>query len=229
MVEMKILLIEDDDRIAEPLAEALTDRHYIVEIAADGLTGWDLAKAFTYDLLLLDIMLPVLDGISLCQQLRSSGNLVPILLLTARDSNTDKIIGLDAGADDYVVKPFDLLELMARIRALLRRGTVNLPPVLEWGQLCLNPIDREVTYGRQILNLTPKEYAILEFLLRNHQRVFSRSAILERVWDSFDPPEEDAVKVHIKGIRQKLRAVGAAPDLIETVHGVGYRLKQTPR
>ncbi len=223
---MKILLIEDDDRIAEPLAEALTDQHYVVEMAANGLAGWQMLEAFTYDLLLLDIMLPKLDGISLCQRLRSSGYRVPILLLTARDSNTDKIMGLDAGADDYVVKPFDLLELMARIRALLRRGSANLPPVLEWGQLCFNPINREVTYGRQILNLTPKEYAILELFLRNNNRVFSRSAILERVWDSFDPPEEEAVKVHIKGIRQKLRAVGAAPDLIETVHGVGYRLKQ---
>ncbi len=226
---MKILLIEDDDRIAEALAEALTDQHYIVEMAANGLAGWQMLEAFTYDLLLLDIMLPKLDGISLCQRLRSSGYRVPILLLTARDSNTDKIMGLDAGADDYVVKPFDLLELMARIRALLRRGGANLPPVLEWGQLCFNPINREVTYGRQILNLTPKEYAILELFLRNNNRVFSRSAILERVWDSFDPPEEEAVKVHIKGIRQKLRAVGAAPDLIETVHGVGYRLKQNLR
>ncbi len=223
---MKILLIEDDERICEPLAEALTDQHYIVEMVADGLAARQMVLAFTYDLLLLDIMLPKLDGISLCQWLRSSGYSVPILLLTARDSYTDKIMGLDAGADDYVVKPFDLLELMARIRALLRRGCTNLPLVLEWGQLCLNPTNREVTYGRQILRLTPKEYAILELFLRNNNRVFSRNAILERAWDSYDPPEEEAVKVHIKGIRQKLRAVGAAPDLIETVHGAGYRLKQ---
>ncbi len=223
---MKILLVEDDDRIADSLAEALTDQHYAVDVAVDGLVGWQMVEAFNYDVLLLDVMLPKLDGISLCQRLRREGYSLPILLLTARDTSTDKVMGLDAGADDYVVKPFDLQELLARIRALLRRGNTTLPPVLECGQLCLNPSNHTVTYGGQILNLTPKEHALLELFLRNSRRVFSRSAILQQVWDSLDPPEEEAVKVHIKSIRQKLRGVGAAPDLIETVHGVGYRLKQ---
>ena len=225
---MKILLVEDDDRIADAVAEALTDQHYLVELAADGLAGWDLLEAFSYDLLLLDIMLPKLDGINLCQRLRDQGYHLPVLLLTARDTLSDKIIGLDAGADDYLVKPFEIDELLARIRALLRRGNTTLPPVLIFGSLCLNPSNHEVTYGGQLLNFTPKEYLLLSLFLSNRQRVFSRSVILDRVWDSEDQPEEEAVKVHIKGIRQKLRAVGAPPDLIETVHGVGYRLKQLP-
>ena len=225
---MKILLVEDDDRIADAVAEALTDQHYLVELAADGLAGWDLLEAFSYDLLLLDIMLPKLDGINLCQRLRDQGYHLPVLLLTARDTLSDKIIGLDAGADDYLVKPFEIDELLARIRALLRRGNTTLPPVLIFGSLCLNPSNHEVTYGGQLLNFTPKEYLLLSLFLSNRQRVFSRSVILDRVWDSADQPEEEAVKVHIKGIRQKLRAVGAPPDLIETVHGVGYRLKQLP-
>lgn len=225
---MKILLVEDDDRIADAVAEALTDQHYFVEIAADGLAGWELIEAFSYDLLLLDIMLPKLDGISLCQRLRDQGYHLPVLLLTARDTLSDKIIGLDAGADDYLVKPFEIDELLARIRALLRRGNTTLPPVLIFGSLCLNPSNHEVTYDGELLNFTPKEYLLLSLFLSNRQRVFSRSVILDRVWDSADQPEEEAVKVHIKGIRQKLRAVGAPPDLIETVHGVGYRLKQLP-
>jgi DNA-binding response OmpR family regulator len=200
----------------------------LVELAADGLAGWDLLEAFSYDLLLLDIMLPKLDGINLCQRLRDQGYHLPVLLLTARDTLSDKIIGLDAGADDYLVKPFEIDELLARIRALLRRGNTTLPPVLIFGSLCLNPSNHEVTYGGQLLNFTPKEYLLLSIFLSNRQRVFSRSVILDRVWDSADQPEEETVKVHIKGIRQKLRAVGAPPDLIETVHGVGYRLKQLP-
>ena len=225
---VKILLVEDDDRIADAVAEALTDQHYLVELAADGLAGWDLLEAFSYDLLLLDIMLPKLDGISLCQRLRDRGYHLPVLLLTARDTLSDKIIGLDAGADDYLVKPFEIDELLARMRALLRRGNTTLPPVLIFGSLCLNPSKHEVTYGGQLLNFTPKEYLLLSLFLSNRQRVFSRGVILDRVWDSADQPEEEAVKVHIKGIRQQLRAVGAPPDLIETVHGVGYRLKQIP-
>lgn len=225
---MKILLVEDDDRIADAVAEALTDQHYLVELAADGLAGWNLLEAFSYDLLLLDIMLPKLDGISLCQRLRDRGYQLPVLLLTARDTLSDKIIGLDAGADDYLVKPFEIDELLARIRALLRRGNATLPPVLIFGSLCLNPSNHEVTYGGQLLNFTPKEYLLLYLFLSNQQRVFSRSVILDRVWDTADQPEAEAIKVHIKGIRQKLRAVGAPPDLIETVHGVGYRLKQIP-
>lgn len=223
---MRILLVEDDISLAETLAEALTDQRYVVDVVADGEAGWNQAKALDYDLLLLDVMLPELDGISLCHRLRSQGYSMPVLILTARDTVSDKITGLDAGADDYVVKPVDLQELFARVRALLRRGGVASPPVLQWGELRLDPSTYEVSYGQTPIHLTPKEYALLELLLRNGRRVLSRSVIIEHVWSLESPPEEHTVKVHIRGLRQKLKAVGAAEDLIETVHGMGYRLHQ---
>jgi len=223
---VKILLVEDDDRIAEALAEALTDQHYVVDVADDGQAGWELAEAFHYDLIILDWMLPKLNGVHLCQRLRQKGYSMPVLMLTAKDSSTDKVIGLDAGADDYVVKPFDLKELMARIRALLRRGTAILPPVLEWENLRLDPSNCEVTYKGLPMHLTPKEYRILELFLRNFHRVFHRSEILERLWSFDEPPGEETVKVHIRSLRQKLKLAGAAVDFIETVYGLGYRLQQ---
>ncbi|NJL64694.1 MAG: response regulator transcription factor [Methylacidiphilales bacterium] len=223
---MRILLVEDDVRLADTLAEALTDQRYIVDVVTDGEAGWHQAKMLDYDLLLLDVMLPELDGISLCHRLRSHNYSMPVLMLTARDTVSDKITGLDAGADDYVVKPVDLQELFARIRALLRRGHASSPPILEWGNLRLNPSTYEVSYRDILLHLTPKEYGLLELLLRNGRRVLSRSVIIEHVWSLESPPEEHAVKVHIRSLRQKLKAVGSAEDLIETVHGMGYRLKQ---
>lgn len=222
---MKILLVEDDDRIASALAEALSDRHYVVETAADGRSGLELAEAFEYDLILLDLMLPELDGVSLCRQLRDLGRTTPVLMLTARDSSSDKVLGLDAGADDYVVKPFDLAELLARVRALLRRGNSQLPPVLTWEKLHLNPSTLQVQYGEIPLNLTPKEYGLVELFLRNPGRVMTRDLILDRLWSyEADIPGEDTIKVHMRRLRQKLRAAGAPPDLIETLYGIGYRL-----
>jgi DNA-binding response OmpR family regulator len=223
---MRILLVEDDIRLAETLAEALTDQRYVVDIATDGETGWHQSKLLDYDLMLLDVMLPELDGISLCHRLRTHGYSLPILMLTACDTVHDEVAGLDAGADDYVVKPVDLQKLFARIRALLRRGSLNAAPVLEWGDLYLNPSTCEVGYGQTPIHLTPKEYALLELLLRNGRRVLSRSVMIEHVWSLESPPEEHTVKVHIRGLRQKLRAAGASEDLIETVHGMGYRLNQ---
>lgn len=222
---MKILLVEDDERIARALAEALSDQNYAVDIAIDGEEGWAYVEAYQYSLILLDWMLPKLDGIHFCQRLRQRGLHTPVLLLTAKDTSTDKVIGLDAGADDYVVKPFDLQELMARIRALLRRGNSTLPPVLEWGKLRLDPGTTEVVYGNQPLHLTPKEYQLIELFLRQGRRTLNRSTILEQLWTSEEPPGEETVKVHIRSLRQKLAAVGAT-DFIETVYGLGYRLKQ---
>lgn len=222
---MRILLVEDDKSIADAIAAVLTKQHYVVDVAADGQAGWEFAAAYDYDLILLDVILPKLDGISLCRQLRREGYQMPILLLTARDTGTDKVMGLDAGADDYVVKPFDFQELTARIRALLRRGNSTITLVLEWGSLRLDPSTCEVTYGSIALHLTPKEYGVLELFLRNKQRVFSRSAIIDHLWSFEDPPEENTIKSHIKGLRQKLKAAGAPTDLIETVYGLGYRLK----
>ncbi|MBF2014932.1 MAG: response regulator transcription factor [Rivularia sp. T60_A2020_040] len=223
---MKFLLVEDDERIAASLAEALTDNNYAVDVAGDGEEGWDLITAFSYDLILLDVMLPKLNGIELCQRLRQSGYSLPVLMLTARDTSIDKILGLDAGADDYVIKPFDLKELLARIRALLRRGSVPLSTLLEWGGLLLDPATCNVTYKGQLLSMTPKEYQLLELFLRNNGHVLSRDQILDRLWSSIDPPGQDTVKVHIRGIRQKLKAAGAKHDFIETVYGLGYRLNQ---
>jgi DNA-binding response OmpR family regulator len=222
---MKILLVEDDLRLAETLAEALTDQRYVVDIVADGETGWRQVKSMSYDLLLLDVMLPELNGIELCHRLRSHGHTMPILMLTACDTLSDEVNGLDAGADDYVVKPVDLQKLLARIRALLRRGSNTLPPNLEWAEVCLNPSTYEVMYRDVQLNLTPKEYGILELLLRNGRRVLSRGVMIDHVWSLESPPEEHTVKVHIRSLRQKLKAAGA-DDLIETVHSMGYRLKQ---
>jgi DNA-binding response OmpR family regulator len=223
---MRILLVEDDDLLAQAVATTLTKQNYVVDIATDGEAGWELINVCNYDLILLDIVLPKLDGISLCRQLRQSGYQMLILLLTAKDTKTDKVIGLDAGADDYVVKPFDFQELSARIRALLRRGNTSLPPVLEWGSLRLDPSTCEVTYADISLNLTAKEFSLLDLFLRNNQRIFSRSAIVDQLWSAEkDPPEENTIKSHIKSLRQKLKAAGANYDFIETVYGMGYRLK----
>lgn len=222
---MKILVIEDDESIAYVLTTILTEQNYAVEVATNGQAGRELIEAFDYDLVLLDVMLPKLDGISLCRQIRSKGLQMPILLLTGRDSGHDKAIGLDAGADDYVVKPFDPEELVARVRALLRRGGAITQPLLKWGDLQLDPSSCEVIYGTQPLSLTPKEYALLELFLRNSRRVFSCGMILEHLWSYEEMPGEEAVRTHIKGLRQKLKVVGLPSDMVETVYGIGYRLK----
>ena len=223
---MKILLVEDDERIADALAEDLSDQNYVIDVAYEGQSAWDLMDAYLYDLIILDVMLPNIDGVTLCKQYRARNCTTPILMLTARDTVGDRVLGLDAGADDYLVKPFDLTELLARIRSLLRRsGGVALPPVYEFGALRLDPSTCEVFYNNQLLSLTPKEYGLVELFLRNGRRVFSSSQILERLWSLEEPPAEETVRTHIKALRQKLKAVGAPADLIETVHGLGYRLK----
>ncbi|MCE2698244.1 MAG: response regulator transcription factor [Nostocales cyanobacterium LE14-WE4] len=222
---MRILLVEDDIRLAETLAEALSDQLYVVDIAADGEVAWDCTKAINYDLLLLDVMLPEIDGITLCHRVRSHGHQMPILMITACDTISNKINGLDAGADDYIIKPVDLGELFARIRALLRRGNTSSTPILQWGDLQLNPSTYEVSYKNNFLHLTPKEYSLLELLLRNGRRVISRSVIIENLWTSETSPDEHTIKVHLRSVRQKLKAVGAPEDFIETMHGLGYRLK----
>jgi DNA-binding response OmpR family regulator len=223
---MKILLVEDDASLAEALAEALAEQLYAVDIVADGESAWEQIQTLDFDLILLDVMLPKLDGIHLCKRLRAHSYQMPILMMTARDTSTDKVVGLDAGADDYMVKPVDLPELLARIRALLRRGSTSTSPTLEWGSLRLDPATYEVSYDGQALRLTSKEYSLLELLLRNERRILSRRIIIEHLWSWENPPEEETVKAHIKSLRKKLRSVNAPEDLIETVHGIGYRLKQ---
>lgn len=222
---MKILVVEDDPRVATLIEECLRRQHYTVETVADG----EMALAFTgaghYDLLILDWMLPKLDGIGVCQRLRSQGSQIPILMLTARDTSLDKVQGLDVGADDYVVKPFELQEFSARVRALLRRGQAPvLHAILSWGLLALDTMRHELTYDHQSLPLTPKEYALVELFLRHGDRILSYENIIDNLWTFDDLPSKEVVKTHLKSIRQKLKTVQAPIDLIENIYGVGYRL-----
>lgn len=220
---MKLLLIEDDRATAEFLAEALTTHHWIVEPAADGEIGLQLAQAQEYDLILLDIGLPKIDGISLCQKLRNEGYKNPILLLTAKDSTETQIMALDAGADDYVVKPFNLDVLLARMRAVVRKAK-TLPAIATYENIQLDSKRGEVTCEGKPLHFTAKEYCLLELFLLNPKRIYSRRAILDCLWNFADAPGEETVNTHIKCLRQKLKAAGAN-DPIETVYGLGYRLR----
>ncbi len=219
---MRILLIEDDEVLADILVQSLRSQRYIVDWAEDGELGWEYSQSATYDLIVTDIDLPKLDGISFCQRLRSQGCAVPILLITAKDASRDRIRGLDAGGDDYLIKPLDLGELQARVRALIRRKDNPLIPILEVKGLCLDPSSCQVTYLGKLLTLTPKEYSLLELFLRHPEQVFSRANIIDHLWTFDDPPQEESVKSHIKGLRQKLKAVGIV-DWIENVYGLGYR------
>ncbi|BBD61278.1 multi-component transcriptional regulator, winged helix family protein [Nostoc sp. HK-01] len=226
---MKILLVEDDLPTATVLSEVLKAEYYTVELATDGQNGLALATLSNFDLILLDLLIPKLDGINLCRQLRAQGMQKPILLLTAKDHSVDVVKGLDAGADDYVTKPYDISELLARIRALLRRGHTELTPsLLNWENLCINTVSAEVTYQGQPLSLSPKEYSLLGLFLRHPQRVFSRSEIIDRLWSIDASPSEGAVTNLIKDLRQKLKTVGMSAELLETVYGLGYRLKTPP-
>lgn len=221
---MKILLVEDDERIAVPIKEVLESQHYVVDTALDGDTAWNFAKSWFYDLILLDIMIPKVDGVSLCRQLRQSGYNGPILIITARGADQEKVLGLDSGADDYLVKPFGFDELGARIRALLRRSSHERDPILRSGKLTLDPGACKVLYGNVPVDLTPTEYRLLAHFLRNPNQAFSRESLIDRLWLAEELPAEDVIKAHIKGLRGKLRYAGAPADVIETVYGFGYRL-----
>lgn len=221
---MRILLVDDDELLTQRLAEFLTSHSYAVDIALDGEAGWDYTQAAIYDLIVLDINLPKLDGVRLCQKLRRSKYNSPILLLTAKGDSSDKVMGLDAGADDYLVKPCTLEELSARIRALLRRPQTAVSPLLKWGGITMDPGTCEVTYQGKLLPLSPKEYGLLDLFLRNPKRVFSSSIILEHLWGFDDAPDKETIRTHVKRLRQKLKAVGLE-NMIDTVYGMGYRLQ----
>ncbi len=223
-LSMKILLVEDDDGAASVLKNTLAEHDYLVDVAMDGQAGLSLAEASAYDLVLLDVMLPKLDGLEFCRQLRDRKNDIPILLLTALDTSNSKVIGLDAGADDYLVKPFDTNELLARIRALIRRGSLARSSVIEIGNLKIDFSSCRVSCNGQLLHLTAKEYALLGLFSRNSHRIFSQSLLIDHLWLSEEIPLENTVRTHIKTLRRKLKQAGA-DGLIETVYGLGYRLK----
>ncbi|MBD2200898.1 MULTISPECIES: response regulator transcription factor [Calothrix] len=225
---MKILLVEDDILLSRALVDLLSANNYTIDLANNGQTGLDMAISAEYKLILLDWQIPQLDGISLCKQLRSQGYNKPILLLSAKNSNVDVVTGLNAGADDYVIKPYDPEGLLARIRSLLRRSGAIRSSKLTWGNLCLDQISGKVTYEQEIVPISAIEYKILELFLQNPNRIFSRQVILDRLWGLDDAPLENVITTHIKDIRKKLKASGLTAEMLETVYGIGYRLKPAP-
>ena len=220
---MRILVVDDDEILVNVLKRSLSGQHHVVDVAEDGKLGWEYIQTGEYELVLLDVNMPGLDGVSLCEKMRSQGYVTPILLMTAKNASQDRILGLDAGADDYLTKPLDLGELNARVRALSRRGEVATTAVLNVNGLVLDPVSCEVSYQQQPIALTAKEYSLLEIFLRNPARVFSRSQILDKIWTFDDPPLEESIKAHIKELRRKLKKAGVV-NWIENVYGIGYRL-----
>jgi len=225
---MRLLLIEDEEDIADAVARGLRQQGYAVDVVYDGLHGWDQATTEDYDLLLLDLSLPNLDGLEICRRLRATQPALKILMLTARGIVTDRVIGLDSGADDYLVKPFHFQELLARIRALLRRDLRTRQPVLRCGDLQMDVAVRRVYIGpRQIEDLTSKEFGILEYLLTRPDEVVKHQELLDHVWDGTANPFTNAVRVHMTALRRKLGDDAAEPRYIEAVVGYGYRLRCT--
>ena len=221
---MRVLLIEDERRAAHVLAKGLREQSYAVDIASDGEAALEQVAINDYDALILDVMLPRRDGFDVCRAIRQSGSAVPILMLTARDAVDARIEGLDAGADDYLVKPFDLGELLARLRAVIRRGSQPLlPERVSLGPLVLETRARRATIALRELALTAKEYALLEYLVRRAGEVVSRADIAEHVWDEHYDPLSNVVDVYIQRLRRKLEQAGAA-SLIRTRRGEGYQV-----
>jgi two-component system, OmpR family, response regulator MprA len=228
-VAVRILVVDDDRAVRESLRRSLSFNGYSVALAQDGLEALDLIASDRPDALVLDVMMPKLDGLEVCRQLRSTGDDLPILVLTARDSVSERVAGLDAGADDYLPKPFALEELLARMRALLRRTTPDdgESSVMTFADLSLDPVTREVTRGQRQISLTRTEFALLEMLIANPRRVLTRSRILEEVWGFDFPTSGNALEVYVGYLRRKTEAEGE-PRLIHTVRGVGYVLRETP-
>ncbi|MFQ5691864.1 MAG: winged helix-turn-helix domain-containing protein [Nitrospinota bacterium] len=218
---MRILVVEDEAKVASFIARGLGEAGYAVDVARQGLKALEMSLASDYDLILLDVMLPGIDGWEVLARYREGGGKAPVMMLTARDSVEDKVRGLDAGADDYLTKPFAFSELQARVRAMLRRGE-GREPKLRLADLELDPATHQVTRAGQKISLSPREYALLEFFMRHQDRILSRSTLLEHVWDySFDP-ETNVVDVYVSYLRNKIDR-GFEPPLIHTLRGVGYR------
>ena len=221
---MRVLLVEDDSKLAALVRRGLTENGSVADVASQGEDALWMARAHEYDAIVLDVMLPGLDGFETCAELRAAGVWAPVLMLTARDAVADRVAGLDAGADDYLTKPFSLAELRARLRALVRRGSAERPTILEVGDLRLDPATQQVWRGDTELRLSSKEYALLELFMRRPGQVLSRFELLEHGWDIGYDNRSNVITVYIRYLREKIdRPFGR--HALETVHGVGYRLR----
>jgi two-component system, OmpR family, response regulator len=217
---MRLLLVDDEERMVTALRRGLTAEGFVTESAADGVTGLILAQDGDFDAVVLDVMLPGISGYEVVRRLRAANNWVPVLMLSAKDGEYDQADALDDGADDYLIKPFSFVVLLARIRALLRRGAVARPAVLTAGDLSLDPATREVVVAGELTELTPREFAMLEYLIRNTSRVVSKIELIDHVWDSATDVTLNTVEVYAGYLRRKIGA-----DRLSTVRGVGYRLR----
>jgi DNA-binding response OmpR family regulator len=222
---MQILVVEDEPRMAELLRRGLTEEGHHVTLARDGREGFEIASSSTFDVIVLDVMLPRMDGIAITKKLRELRNQTPVLLLTARDAATDIVLGLDCGADDYLTKPFSFDVLLARLRSVSRRGVIPRPVILELADLRLDPASRRVTRGGDDLALTPREFSLLELLMRNAGRVIGRDTILESVWGYGSDVGENTLEAFVRLLRLKVDT--REPKLIHTVRGVGYVMRQS--
>jgi DNA-binding response OmpR family regulator len=224
---MKVLVVEDDRKVAGFIEQGLTEEGHVVDVAPDGEEATMLAHVYEYDVILLDVMLPKKNGFQVATELRREGRNTPILMLTSRDAAEDVVRGLDAGADDYLSKPFRFDELLARIRALVRRGGAERMEVLKFGDIALDRLKHAAHLGSERLDLTAKEFQLLEYFLLHPEEVVRRTTLLEKVWDMHFDPESNVVDVHVGNLRRKLSSAGSS-ERIETIRGVGFSLRHAP-
>jgi two-component system, OmpR family, response regulator len=223
LVAVRLLVVEDEPRLAKALERGLAAEGYVVDVAADGVAGLEAARHGEYDAVVLDIMLPRLSGYRIVQALRDDGNWVPVLMLSAKDGEYDQADGLDAGADDYLTKPFSFVVLLAKLRALLRRGAPERPAVLAVGSLRLDPATRRVSRDTDEITLTAREYALLEYLMRRSDEVVTKTELLDHVWDAGADTDPNVVEVYVGYLRRKIDQPYGLRSL-QTVRGAGYRL-----
>ena len=223
---MRILIIEDERRLAHVVKKGLIEDGFAADLAYDGEDGMFMAETEPYDLIILDIMLPKLDGVAICRRLRQKKHNIPVIMLTAKSNVEDKVTGLDSGADDYLTKPFSFLELKSRIHALIRRSRGESSPVLKIADLTVDPIKHTVNRNKHHIKLTPKEFAILEFLMRHKDEVVSRTMLIEHVWDYNFEGLSNVVDVFVAALRKKIDGK-ATFKLIHTLHGVGYKISKS--
>lgn len=225
---MRILVVEDERKVASFIKHGLEEERYIVETASDGITGLEMSMNNQFDAILLDVMLPGKDGFTILKELRDVGVSTPILMLTARGTTEDRVHGLDLGADDYLPKPFSFEELAARLRSILRRSTPEKSTKLRCGDLMLDTVSHlAYRFGKEI-ELTTKEYALLEYLIRNKNRILSRSTITQHVWKHNFDPESNIIDVYVKRLRTKIEREDGAKPLVQSIRGVGYRMRDLP-